>query len=72
MLQSAYIADDDGKYDLIDGDYVPNEDVVELTAMLRVMVLHGGPPESQTKDLARRSSRSSKTARGCGHGSRRI
>jgi hypothetical protein len=26
--------------------------IVELTAMLRVMVLHGGPPESLTSELA--------------------
>jgi hypothetical protein len=29
-----------------------NGDVVVLTAMLRVMVLHGGPPESLTAGLA--------------------
>jgi hypothetical protein len=51
-LRSAYIADDDGEYYIVYGDYVPNVDMAELTAMLRVMVLHGGPPESLTKDFA--------------------
>ena len=32
-------------------EYVPNEDTERLIAMLRVMVLHGGPPESLTVDL---------------------
>jgi hypothetical protein len=35
-----------------DGENVPNGDKVALTAMLRVMLLHGGPPPSLAKDLA--------------------
>jgi ankyrin repeat protein len=69
LLMSAYKKDDDGEYVSLDGEYVPTEDTVEITAMLRVMVLHGGPPESLTVTLRRRSSGSCKTARGCGHGS---
>jgi hypothetical protein len=48
----------DGEYIPIDGEYVPNEVIVpygnigSLTSMLRVMVLHGGPPELLAHDLA--------------------
>jgi hypothetical protein len=40
----------DRNFVTVDGDYIEN--TVALTAMLRVMVLHGGPPESLTADLA--------------------
>jgi hypothetical protein len=58
MLQNAYKLCADGEYVFIGGEYVPNEgivpygDIVALTAMLRVMVLYGGPPDSLTNDLA--------------------
>jgi hypothetical protein len=51
MLKSAYMKSDDGNYVCIDGECVPHKDIVVLTAMLRVIVLHGGPPESLSKDL---------------------
>jgi hypothetical protein len=51
-LRGAYRKNDDGMYFSIDGEYVPGEDTEEITAMLRVMVLHGSPPESLAKDLA--------------------
>jgi hypothetical protein len=31
---------------LYDGEYITEDETEELTAMLRVMVRHGGPPES--------------------------
>jgi hypothetical protein len=74
VLESAYTKYVDDKYVSIEGKYVPNGGIVQngdigaLTSMLRVMVLHGCPPESLTK--YRHSSRSCKTARGYGHGSR--
>jgi hypothetical protein len=58
MLIRAYAKSADGEYVSIGGEYVPTEeivpngDIMTLTAMLRVMVLHGGPPESLTNDLA--------------------
>jgi hypothetical protein len=52
LLRGAYAKDDEGKYVFIDGVYVPNGDTVALLSMLRVMVLHGGPPKSFTADLA--------------------
>jgi hypothetical protein len=57
MLKSAYTKSDDGKFVIIDGEYIPEGGIVwgpivELTAMLRAMVLHGGPPESLTTELA--------------------
>jgi hypothetical protein len=52
ILQSAYTMSDDGDYVSIDGEYVPNGDIAVLTAMLRVIVLHGGTPESLAKYLA--------------------
>jgi hypothetical protein len=51
-IKSAYTKSDDGEYVFIDDEYIANGDIVALTAMLRVMVLHGGPPESLAKDLA--------------------
>jgi hypothetical protein len=58
VLKCAYKKSYNGEYVFIDGEYVPDEhtvenvDIVTLTAMLRVMVLHGGPPDSLTNDLA--------------------
>jgi hypothetical protein len=52
MLNGAYRKHDDGKYVSIDGEYVPDEDIAALTAMLRVLVLHGALPESLTTVLA--------------------
>jgi hypothetical protein len=52
-LRGAYTKDDDGEYVCIDGEYVPaDEGTVALTVMLRVMVLHGGPTELLTAELA--------------------
>jgi hypothetical protein len=57
LLKNAYAKSDDGDYVSIDGKYVPNENMVPrggimaLVSMLRVMVLHGGPPESLARDL---------------------
>jgi hypothetical protein len=48
LLISAYAKDDEDEYISLDGEYVPTEFTVALTTMLRVMVLHGGPPESLT------------------------
>jgi hypothetical protein len=33
-------------------EYTQNEDTAEMTVELHVMVLHGGPPESLSADLA--------------------
>jgi hypothetical protein len=52
MLRGVYTKSDDGDYVSIDGEYVLHGEIEALTAMLRVMVLHGGPPESLAKDLA--------------------
>jgi hypothetical protein len=58
MLKSAYAKGDDDEYISIDGAYVPTDEIVSgvdaaaQTSMLRVMVLHGGPPPSLTQDLA--------------------
>jgi hypothetical protein len=58
MLKHTYEKGDDGEYVSINGEYVPDEytvhngDIVTLTAMLRVIVLHGDPPDSLTNDLA--------------------
>jgi hypothetical protein len=57
MLKTTYKKSYNGEYVFINGEYVPDgrrlhEDIVAVTAMLRVMLLHGGPPESLTKDLA--------------------
>jgi ankyrin repeat protein len=52
MLRGVYTKSDDGDYVFIDGEHVFNGDIEALTAMLCVMVLHGGPPESLAKDLA--------------------
>jgi hypothetical protein len=52
LLRLAYTKGDDGDY-VINGAHVPaDEYTVEITAMLRVMVLHGGPPASLTAELA--------------------
>jgi hypothetical protein len=52
-LRGAYTKSVDGEHISIDGEYVPaDEGTVELPAMLRAMVLHGGPPELLTADLA--------------------
>jgi hypothetical protein len=50
--ENAYLFDEDDEYLIEDGEYVPHGDIVALVAMLRVMVLHGGPPESLTAKLA--------------------
>jgi ankyrin repeat protein len=53
MLIDAYKKDDDDEeFIIIGGEYVPMENTVALTAMLRVMVLHGGPPDTLTVKLA--------------------
>jgi hypothetical protein len=58
MLKRAYRKGGDGEYVFIDAEYAPTRKIVSdgdigaLTAMLRVMVLHGGPPPSLTQDLA--------------------
>jgi hypothetical protein len=47
LLRRAYAKSDDGEYVFINGEYVgANEGTVALVSMLRVMVLHGGPPRS--------------------------
>jgi ankyrin repeat protein len=51
FLRCAYVKKK-GEYVSIDDEYVPKKDIVALTAMLRVMVLHGGPPESLVAELA--------------------
>jgi ankyrin repeat protein len=51
LLRGAYRKNDYNGCVFIDGDYVENVDIVALTALLRVMLLHGGPPESLTKML---------------------
>jgi hypothetical protein len=67
LLRCAYTKGDDGKYVTVDGEYVPADpvdphdpdgswrdpdDIRTITAVLRAMVLHGGPPESLAQDLA--------------------
>jgi hypothetical protein len=52
LLKRAYMKDADGEVVSIRGAYFPRKGIGELTAMLRVIVLHGGPPESLTKNLA--------------------
>jgi hypothetical protein len=52
LLIIAYAKDNDGDYVSIDGEYTQTEAAVETTDLLRAMVLHGGPPESLTADLA--------------------
>jgi hypothetical protein len=52
LLKRAYETSDDGEYVSTDGEYVPTEEAAEITAMLRVIVLHGGPPASLIIDLA--------------------
>jgi hypothetical protein len=49
LLKGAYTKSDDGKFIFMDGEYVTADKcMMALTAMLRVMVLHGGLPESLT------------------------
>jgi hypothetical protein len=59
LLKRAYSKSNEGDYVSIDGEYVPNEEMIvpfggiaAIDSMLRVMVLHGGPPKSLTQDLA--------------------
>jgi hypothetical protein len=52
MLKRGYTKGEDGECISVDGYYFPTEETVALTAMLRVMVLHGGPPESLVAELA--------------------
>jgi hypothetical protein len=52
LLISAYTKDCDGEYFTVNGKNVPNGNIVALTAMLRVIVLHGGPPKSLLVNLA--------------------
>jgi hypothetical protein len=52
LFKRAYMKDRGGEYYFTDGKYVPIKDIAALTAMLRVMVLHGGPPASLVADLA--------------------
>jgi hypothetical protein len=52
LLKCAYKKGDDGEYVSIDGEYVPGRGVLTFSTVLRVMVLHGGPPASLTNDLA--------------------
>jgi hypothetical protein len=52
LLKLACTKGVDGKVVSIRGAHAPLGGTVEITAMLRVMVLHGGPPESLTVELA--------------------
>jgi hypothetical protein len=52
MLKRAYAESNDGRFPTFKGDHVREGDLVAFTAMLRVMVLHGGPPESLANALA--------------------
>jgi hypothetical protein len=52
LLKSAHTKSKGGEYVSVDGKYIPNGDIVALTAMLRVIVLHGSPPDTLTADLA--------------------
>jgi hypothetical protein len=52
MLIGAYAINRVGKFMSLDGEYIEMGDIVALTAMLRVMLLHGGPSEFLAKDLA--------------------
>jgi hypothetical protein len=49
---NAYRERCDGDYDPIDFEHAPDGDIAALVSMLRVMVLHGGPPESLVKYCA--------------------
>jgi hypothetical protein len=51
-LRDAHTKDDKGAYISIDGELVPNGELLAVVSMLRVIVLHGGPPESLTADVA--------------------
>jgi hypothetical protein len=48
----AFTKDGKGEFVSIDGQFVPNGDTVAIVSMLRVMVLHGGPPEALIVKLA--------------------
>jgi hypothetical protein len=52
LLIDAYAKDDDDEYVSIDGEYTQTDFTAEITSMLRVIVLYGGPPDSLTADLA--------------------
>jgi hypothetical protein len=52
LLINAYAKDEGGDYVSIDGEYTQTEYTAGMTDLLRAMVLHGGPPESLTADLA--------------------
>jgi hypothetical protein len=52
LLMNAYRESVHDKSVSIDFEHAPEEDIVPLISMLRVMVLHGGPPESLVKYCA--------------------
>jgi hypothetical protein len=52
MLKKAYRETSGGRLPTFKGNPIENEHIVAFAAMLRVMVLHGGPPKSLTADLA--------------------
>jgi hypothetical protein len=52
LFKRAYMKDRGGEYDFTDGKYVSKRDIVALTSMLRVIMLHGEPPASLVADLA--------------------
>jgi hypothetical protein len=51
MLINSYKKGGDGEYVSINGEYVPAGNIGTLAAMLRVMVLHGAPPDFLTATL---------------------
>jgi hypothetical protein len=51
MFKRAYVKSNEHRMPTFKGDIVRDEDLVAFAAMLRVMVLRGGPPESLTADL---------------------
>jgi hypothetical protein len=51
LLRHAY-ENKKGKHVFINGKFVPCKYILEVKAMLRVMVLHGAPPESVAEGLA--------------------
>jgi hypothetical protein len=52
LLKRAYKKDDEGEYVFSDDANVLYGDLKALIAMLRLMVLHGGPPDTLVADLA--------------------
>jgi hypothetical protein len=52
LLKCTYMKRYNETFVTFDGEYIPAENTEKVTTMLRVMVLHGGPPESLTADLA--------------------